>query len=269
MLNSYINTSVAPTISKAFGIGAPRLSNPDDTLKPVDEMILNYCGSGSKIDKALIYNPDAVALWLYQKYTDKFTKVINNTRMALPMRTVMPSVTPVCFATIYSGVMPSVHGIQKYEKPVLKVDTLFDRLIENGKKPVIIAPRECSMSKIFNERDMDYIITDDSDLCFDAALEALDEDRHDCYVVYEGNYDSTMHGEGVEADISLKQIDINADHFDRLAAKARSKWNKEGYKSLFAWITDHGCHNDEIGRGTHGSDLEEDLNIVHFWGTGD
>ena len=84
-------------------------------------MILNYCGSGSKIDKALIYNPDAVALWLYQKYTDKFTKVINNTRMALPMRTVMPSVTPVCFATIYSGVMPSVHGIQKYENRSLKL----------------------------------------------------------------------------------------------------------------------------------------------------
>lgn len=269
MLNSYINTSVAPTISKAFGIEAPKLSDPDEILKPVENMISDYCGANRKIEKAFIYNPDAVALWLYQKYTDKFAKVINNTRMALPMRTVMPSVTPVCFATIYTGVMPSVHGIQRYEKPVLKVDTLFDRLIENGKKPVIIAPKECSMSKIFKEREMDYIITNDSDLCFDAALEALNDDRYDFYAIYEGNYDSVMHGEGVEAEISLKQIDINADHFDRLVKKARSKWNKEGYKSLFAWITDHGCHNDEIGRGTHGSDLEEDLNIVHFWGTGD
>ena len=104
------------------------------------------------------------------KYTDKFAKVINNTRMALPMRTVMPSVTPVCFATIYTGVMPSVHGIQRYEKPVLKVDTLFDRLIENGKKPVIIAPKECSMSKIFKEREMDYIISNDSDFALTPRL---------------------------------------------------------------------------------------------------
>ena len=35
-----------------------------------------------------------------------------------------------------------------------------------------------------------------------------------------------MHGEGVEADISLKQIDINADHFDRLAAKAEANGTK-------------------------------------------
>ncbi|NLB41411.1 MAG: hypothetical protein GX815_03990 [Clostridiales bacterium] len=67
----------------------------------------------------------------------------------------MPSVTPVCFDTLYTGAQPEVHGIQKYEKLVIKIDSLFDALIRQGKKPVIIVETNCSMSKIFLERDMD------------------------------------------------------------------------------------------------------------------
>lgn len=68
------------------------------------------------------------------------------------MKTVMPSVTPVCFGTMYTGAQPEVHGIQKYEKPVIKIDTFFDALIRAGKKPVIVATPKCSLSNIYLER---------------------------------------------------------------------------------------------------------------------
>ena len=48
----------------------------------------------------------------------------------MPMLSVMPSVTPVCFASMYTGVMPDVHGIKFYTKPVLKIETFFDVLIK-------------------------------------------------------------------------------------------------------------------------------------------
>ena len=58
-----------------------------------------------------------------------------NADLTLPLQTVMPSVTPVCFATMYTGAQPEVHGIQSYTKPVVKTDSVFDVLIRNGKKP--------------------------------------------------------------------------------------------------------------------------------------
>ena len=45
----------------------------------------------------------------------------------------MLPVTPVCFGTMYTGAQPAVHGIQKYEKPVIQIDTIFDALIRAGK----------------------------------------------------------------------------------------------------------------------------------------
>ena len=42
-------------------------------------------------------------------------------------------------------------------KPVIKIDTIFDAPIRAGKKPLIVtSSHECSMSKIYLERNMDY-----------------------------------------------------------------------------------------------------------------
>ena len=51
-----------------------------------------------------------------------------------------------------------VHGIRKYEKPVITIDTIFDSLIRSGKKGVIVAQEKCSLAMIFLEREMDYFI---------------------------------------------------------------------------------------------------------------
>ena len=56
---------------------------------------------GSKtVDRTIIYNPDAVALWIWQKYTEKFAPAMVRSDIAMPMLSVMPSVTPVCFASM-------------------------------------------------------------------------------------------------------------------------------------------------------------------------
>ena len=113
---------------------------------------------GEKCDRVILYNPDAVALWLYQKYTEKFIDAALCSDVAVPMLSVMPSVTPVCFGSMYTGVMPYVHGIQKYEKPVLKIETLFDCFIKAGKKCAIASTARDSISMIFLEREMDYFM---------------------------------------------------------------------------------------------------------------
>ena len=118
---------------------------PPPQAAEADSRLLNYADTafnGETADRLFMYNPDAIAEWLFEKYPAFFIEATARTELQLPYETVMPSVTPVCFGTMYTGVQPAVHGIRKYEKPVLKIETLFDQLI-----PMYlgIAPSTCGM----------------------------------------------------------------------------------------------------------------------------
>ena len=63
---------------------------------------------GEKADRIVMYNPDAIAEWIYRKYPKYFSEAKNRTDLELALSTVMPSVTPVCFDTMYTGAQPSV-----------------------------------------------------------------------------------------------------------------------------------------------------------------
>lgn len=263
-INQYSITGIAGTVSRILGIEPPK------GAKTVIEPLLQLA-AGRTAEKMLIYDPDAVAMWLWRTHPDYFLPVMKHTQLALPMHCVMPSVTPVCFASIYTGLDPVDHGIQEYRKPVLECDTLFDALVRAGKKTALVAVGECSMAKIFLNRDIDYyIIGRDGDApggSHEVALQVIDSDKYDCIIVYNGSYDSTMHRNGVLSEAALSILDDNAKKFDECVTLAKSKW--AGKTALYGWVTDHGCHDNESGRGTHGTDLPDDLNITHFWGFSD
>ena len=107
-------TGVAAALTEALGAEAPQ------SAAPALEAIRTLCAGF--VDRVLMYNPDAVALWLFEKYTDLFLPVMRRTQLTLPLQTVMPSVTPVCFGTMYTGALPEVHGIQSYTKPVIRTE---------------------------------------------------------------------------------------------------------------------------------------------------
>ena len=121
--------SVCPTLAAMFGI-------TPFTDAPVMEEVLSLL-KNRRADRVLMYNPDAVAWWIFEKYRDLLTPALEMDPLVLRMGSVMPSVTPVCFASMYSGLMPQDHGILSYTKPVLTVTTLFDAMIEKGLKPAV------------------------------------------------------------------------------------------------------------------------------------
>lgn len=256
--NSICLTSVAYTVSEIMGIEKNEDSNP--VLVSLAEKKLQ----GRKADRAVLYNPDAVALWLYQKYTGLFTDAAVSSDLALPVLSVMPSVTPVCFASMYSGVMPSVHGIQKYEKPVLTVNTLFDTFIKAGKKCAIVSTARDSISCIFLEREMDYFIYESVEEVNEKALQLIDEDVYDLIVIYNGNYDSTMHKFGPESEESIAALKSNIAFYKELTDKIKAQW--KNHDVLYGFLPDHGCHEIDGECGSHGLDMEEDMNIIHFYG---
>ncbi len=256
--NSICLTSVAHTVSEIMGVEKSENSNP--VLLALAEKKLQ----GRKADRAVLYNPDAVALWLYQKYTDLFTDAVLASDVALPILSVMPSVTPVCFASMYSGVMPSVHGIQKYEKPVLTVNTLFDTFIKADKKCAIVSTARDSISCIFLEREMDYFIYETVEEVNEKALALIDEDVYDLIVIYNGNYDGTMHKFGPESKESIGALKHNIAFYKELTDKIKTQW--KNHDVLYGFLPDHGCHEIDGECGSHGLDMEEDMNIIHFYG---
>ncbi len=259
-MNSLRITQTAETVASLMGFSMP------EGADSANDIVLNAArrrfGEGHA-ERVLLYNPDAIALWLYQKYTTLFTPVICSSRSALPVESVMPSVTPVCFASMYTGLSPEEHGIRSYTKPVLRVPTLFDAAISAGKRPIIISTRGDSISEIFKERDMDYIFLDSADECNERAIEAILADRHDIVVVYNGNYDSTMHKTGPESKEALEALRHNASAYERLFEAARTAWR--GKRAVTAFLPDHGCHEIDGGCGSHGLDMPEDMEIIHFY----
>lgn len=261
--NTVSLTHFAATIASAYGIEPPKLA--DKKLDDVCDKIRAL--AGGPIDRVVIYNPDAVAQWLTVKYRDMFKPVREHTQIELPMATMMPSVTPVSFGTMYTGALPEVHGIKVYSKPVIKIDTLFDSLIRSGKRAVIVASPNCSMAKIFLERKMDYFNFPDTRDSIKKAQELIQQDQHDFIVVYNGDYDSTMHRTGTESKAAMEALQFQVEGFDALAKCIKKHWTR--HNTLITFSTDHGVHDIESRgkiNGKHGTNAPEDINILHYLG---
>ena len=186
------------------------------------------------------------------------------TELAVPFETVMPSVTPVCFGTMYTGAQPEVHGIKAYVKPVIRIDTIFDAMLRAGKKCAIVSTTGDSLSFIYLERDMDYFILDTVEEINAKAAQLILEDKYDFILVYNANYDAVMHKFGPESLEALSELRANSEAYAMFDALIREHWSK--HNVLMGFAMDHGCHEIDGGCGSHGLDMPEDLNILHLYG---
>lgn len=263
MLNPVSLDSLAAALCDAIGIDPPtEAAAANSTLTEYVAKALE----GKKADRIFMYNPDAIAQWVYEKYPQLAKDGMEKLELAdveVPLCSVMPSVTPVCFGTMYTGAQPAVHGIQKYEKPVITIDTIFDALIRAGKKPVIIGYGKCSLSHIYLDRKMDYYRFETVDEVNAKAAELILKDEHDFYVVYNGNYDSAMHKRGPESTEALSELRHNYHAFQMFSAMIKEHW--QHHNTLVGFAMDHGCHEIDGECGSHGLDMPEDLNIVHLY----
>ena len=260
MESRYSLDTLCAALTYAMGIDTPAQANTacPDLVNYVDKAL-----GGETADRVFLYNPDAIAQWIWEKYPQLLKDVTERTEQEVFFETVMPSVTPVCFGTMYTGAQPEVHGIRSYVKPVISIDTLFDAAIRAGKRAAIIGDSTCSLGKIFLERDMDYFIYPTLAQINAKAAQLILEDKHDLIVVYNGNYDSTMHRWGTEHPLSLGALRANSHTFAMFEALIRSHW--QNHKTLLGFAMDHGCHDIDGGCGSHGLDMDEDLDILHFY----
>lgn len=257
-------TRTASTILFLLGV-----SSPPEAEAPIDEVLHKAIDRFSPVntqapcDRVFMYNPDAVAMWIYEKYADYFAEMEKGADLKLPMLSVIPPVTPVCFGSMYSGLQPAQHGILKYEKPILKVPTIFDILVKAGKRVAIVSTEGDSISRIFLERQMDYYIYPKKEACNKKALELIAQDRYDCTVLYNGDYDYHMHRRSPEGKRALRALRENIATFQEINTAIRTHWR--AHRTALVFAPDHGCHRSCGFLGAHGINRPCDMNIPHFY----
>ena len=258
---NYSIGDLTPTICDIWNIPAPS-SCGALAIAPVVDQSARIIGEG-QMQKIVLFCCDAMGEHQREHFPEAFERIEKTAPLRIPSVSVMPSVTPVCYGTIFSGASPSVHGIQKYEKPILKIETLFDVLIQAGKNVAIIATNNCSIDMIFRNRKADYFSYRTDEQAFECTGEQIEKNIYDLIVCYMGGYDSQQHRNGCFSPESAMQANLGAERFEKLAKCMDLHYADQNRMLVF--VPDHGGHVIADGTGTHGFDMPEDMLVSHYY----
>jgi hypothetical protein len=253
---------VTKTICDLFGIECEN-GSLEDSLEPVVE---NAIALGiDRCERVLLYAPDAIGFQLCVAFPHVIVPAAKEASIVVRLESVVPPVTPVCFATMFTGQPPSIHGIRKYEKPVLRCKTLFDRLIDAGKRVAIVAVNNSSIDLLFRDRALDYFSERYDSEVTERTLQLLEADGHDFILAYHQEYDDTLHLTTPQAEAAIEAMQRHVASFVQLARAVDRSWGS--YHRMIGFVPDHGGHIDpNTGRGTHGINTPEDMDVQHFYG---
>ena len=258
----YSIADVTPTICALFGLNPPDVCGGQEIAEVIDQAG-HIFGEDKKIERALIYCPDAVGDIHRQRYPQYISRVEKLAGMRFLSSCVMPSVTPVCFGTIFSGASPQVHGIQKYEKKVLEIPTIFDVFAEAGKRVAIVATNTCSVDTIFRKRRIEYYSTCGDARAYEITRRLIERDEYDMIISYYTSFDHISHKQGAYSPAGEAALRTAVEYFETLVADVDKFWGK--YDRVVTWTPDHGNHDIEENKSAHGKDIPEDMVVNHYY----
>jgi hypothetical protein len=256
-------TSLTPTVCQLMGLPPPQTttcSGLDRVANAADRIF-----GGKSVERCLIFCPDAIGAHLWNRRELDFGTILNTAPLQVPLRSVVPPKTPVCFASMFTGAPPEIHGIRRYERPVLGCDTLFDALLRGNKRVAIIAVRDSSIDLIFRGRCLDYFSETYDAEVLERALQLVQSAEHEVIVAYQQEYDDTLHRTTPLSDECIRAARNHFDAFEALSCAVRQSWGQNRRSVIFA--PDHGAHIDPAsGHGDHGDDSPEDMHLFHCYG---
>lgn len=258
----YTIASVTPTLCKLMGVEPPIIA----TEEPVKEVLNTAKKMGlDEIERALIYAPDALGEWIYRENMALYSKVKLAASIEVEVSSIMPTWTPVCYASVFTGAKPEAHGIMKYEKPTLICDTIFDAFIRARKRVALVAVKNSSIDIIFRGRKMDYYTEEYDPQVEIRVLDIINDFDYDLIVAYHQEYDDLMHNSTPRDPNAMKAFQRHLTSFSTITTAFNRKYTNKN--RVVAFCPDHGTHIDpKSGKGSHGTDSPEDMNVRHFWG---
>lgn len=260
MLPEHDMRVLAPSICNILDIAVPK--NAETTILP--EMVEDL----DEIKRLVVVVEDAFGVSTWEKAWD-YSPFFNSLAAFhyAHIRSVMPSITPVNFATMLTGASPEAHKI-KVRTEKLELETVFDSLRLEGKTSGTAARRLSSLG---------ILISPFADKPGVASSNTDDEVRNiactqlnnhlDLVWVQLLDIDDAGHKHGPYSFESMKAVS-RADSNLRLIAETAYE---EDYGVIC--LADHGQHSitkkTGVVEGTHGTDSFEDTTVPLIWSNRD
>ncbi len=261
-------TNFASTVLSVMGVKSEE--HMAEALPVASEVL----GSGVR-DKVLVVSVDAVPFYLTEERADIFAKVKEHAPYEEVIRTVMPSITPVCYGAMFSGTTPDKNGLPEYKEPKivngvaqpsLSVTPYTQSLVRQGKKVAVVTCNNGCIKSMLWEREADlYIVDGDDDRAMaDKAISLLEKNEYDFIFLYQLDYDYTQHKVTPRGEKAIEVLKEKASIFGEVCSVAKRVWKENKYMLVFN--SDHGCHETALGGGAHGEECEDDMKLKWFFG---
>lgn len=258
MTESYDMRAVAPTVCKVLGVRPPRRAE----IGPLTEVV-ETMGVQRRL-VVVVLDAFGASTWAVARIETPTINALAN-RHLVHIRSVMPTVTPVNFATMLTGVGSKVHLIKNREEK-LNLETVFDVLRERGRESATAARSESSLGILISPHaDHARLARSNRDEeVKDLAAEAI-KGGVDLLWVQLLDVDDAGHQHGPLSSRGVSAAGQADFHLKEIATAAF----REGYAIMV--LADHGQHtttkDDGSVGGTHGTDTDEDVYVPFIWCT--
>jgi len=251
----YSMTAVAPTVTSALGLRCPA----DATAGPIDAVVTDLAGSA----RLAIVVPDALGQASLERFAGEMP-FLSGMHVArhLVLRAVLPSITPVNFATMVTGGELEVHGVSSKDRPV-QCETIFDVLAEVGMRGAGCGRPGYTGAELLGriaQIDGTAALPDDAAI-EEAVLRIARDDRPEFLIGQIGGTDDHFHRFGPYSERMIPKLRETDCRLERMVGELTER----GYATMI--LSDHGQHEsgDAAKMGTHGTDGDEDRLVPLTW----
>lgn len=255
-MSEYDMRCVAPTVCGVLGLRPPGQAETGSL-----EEVVGTMGNQRRFAVVVIDAFGASTWSATRAETPTFNALAR--RHLLHLKSVMPTITPVNFATMLTGANPESHGIRARTEE-LKLETVFDVMREEGRSSATAARALSSLGILispFAERPGIAESNLDEEVC-SIAIDRLRKGV-DLLWVQLLDVDDAGHMYGPLSHQGVEAAGRDDGYLRRIAAEAC----RGGYGLIV--LADHGQHtitrDDGTQGGWHGTEAEEDVRVPFVW----
>ena len=254
---NYSMMDVAPTVSAILHLPAPAQAKGH----PIPEIVAGLTG----VDKIAVLAPDAFGWFAWTLWQDELPYLRSlHARGSVILRSVLPSITPVNFATMVAGTDLEGHGVRTYDHD-FACETLFDVVRAAGGQSAASGLEGYTGSKLLARfADIDGTTAPGGDdLTVDKVIEIAEAHAPTFIIAQLGRVDDVFHKYGPSSPEVVPMLRAT----DARLKRAVEHLAPLGYGVII--LADHGQHDIDDPttpkKGTHGSDSDADCQVPCTW----
>jgi len=258
MVETYSMMDVAPTVSAALGSTEPA----DAKGSPIPDVVADL----ASVERIAVLAPDAFGWYAWTLWQSEMPYLVSlHSRNSLILRSVLPSVTAVNFATMVTGTDLEGHGVRTYDHD-FQAETLFDVVRTARKRSAAVGFEGYTGSKLLARySDIDGTTergTDDE--IVDTAIRIADAQCPEFLIAQLGRVDDVFHQFGPSSPEVVPMLRATDNRLQRLVEHLKPL----GYGIII--LADHGQHDivddpTTTLKGGHGSDSDQDCQVPCTW----